>query len=268
METILLAWNPKNFPWGSFKDELAAIRRDGRARQSWSVGNRTTVRPGTRFFLIRLGSEPRGLVGSGWTTSAPFKDDHWNQDRARSGKTAQYVEIDFDVLEEFPIVTMPELKERPFASGHWSTQISGVRVSDSIAVELENVWAKRTTKKVGGGREELQSVPKTALKHSMRVLVNRHERCARMRSLCLAHYGMKCACCGVLLADIYGDQAADVIHVHHLSPLGALPSGTVIDPIRDLRPVCPNCHCVIHTRPEPFTIREMKALLATRKKVR
>lgn len=35
----------------------------------------------------------------------------------------------------------------------------------------------------------------------------------------------------------------------------------VIDPIRDLRPVCPNCHLIIHSKKEPFTIQEVIEML-------
>jgi DNA-directed RNA polymerase subunit RPC12/RpoP len=35
-----------------------------------------------------------------------------------------------------------------------------------------------------------------------------------------------------------------------------------IDPIRDLRPVCPNCHSVIHIKPRPYTIQEVKEMVA------
>ena len=34
-----------------------------------------------------------------------------------------------------------------------------------------------------------------------------------------------------------------------------------LDPIRDLRPVCPNCHAVIHRREPPFSIEEIKHML-------
>jgi len=33
------------------------------------------------------------------------------------------------------------------------------------------------------------------------------------------------------------------------------------DPIRDLRPVCPNCHVVIHRREPPYSIDEVRQLL-------
>jgi 5-methylcytosine-specific restriction protein A len=34
-----------------------------------------------------------------------------------------------------------------------------------------------------------------------------------------------------------------------------------VDPIRDLRPVCPNCHLIIHSKKVPFTVEEVKNML-------
>jgi len=265
METILLAWNPDRYPWGDFQDELAEIRRSGQVTDRWSVGNRTTLERGARFFLIRLGVEPRGLVGSGWTTSAPFEAAHWDLDRAARGETARYADIYFDVLEEVPIISMAELTQAPLSDAHWSTQMSGIQIPDSVASAAEALWAARTSKSKTQGMEELEDAPETTRHHSTRVYVNRYERSSRARALCLAHHGLKCVCCDTLLADVYGSQAAELIHVHHLTQLASIPEGAEIDPVHDLRPVCPNCHCVIHTRQPPFTIEEMREMVAASK---
>ncbi|SPD73387.1 hypothetical protein PITCH_A1820016 [uncultured Desulfobacterium sp.] len=37
-----------------------------------------------------------------------------------------------------------------------------------------------------------------------------------------------------------------------------------VDPIRDLVPVCPNCHAVIHLRKPPYSIKEVKNLIGHR----
>ncbi|HSX81067.1 MAG TPA: HNH endonuclease [Candidatus Saccharimonadia bacterium] len=55
---------------------------------------------------------------------------------------------------------------------------------------------------------------------------------------------------------------AEFIHVHHCRPLSEIAGEYVVDPIEDLRPVCPNCHAVIHRRTPPFTIEEVRSMLA------
>jgi 5-methylcytosine-specific restriction protein A len=51
------------------------------------------------------------------------------------------------------------------------------------------------------------------------------------------------------------------IHVHHIKPLAKLGSNYKIDPIKDLRPVCPNCHAVLHRKDFPYSLDEVVKLL-------
>jgi len=87
------------------------------------------------------------------------------------------------------------------------------------------------------------------------------ERDPRARQACLDHYGTACAVCGIRLEERYGDAARGLIHVHHLVPLSSGAGVRSTDPIEDLRPVCPNCHAVIHRRVEPYTIEEVRTMV-------
>jgi len=63
---------------------------------------------------------------------------------------------------------------------------------------------------------------------------------------------------------MYGERGKGFIHVHHLRPLADVGEEYELDPIADLRPVCPNCHAMIHARPVTLTIEELRSLLQTR----
>ena len=93
------------------------------------------------------------------------------------------------------------------------------------------------------------------------VRVNRFERAAGARDACLQHYGHQCSVCRVLMEDVYGEAAKKLIHVHHLVPLSQVRETYKVDPIQDLRPVCPNCHAVIHRAEPPYTIEEVRGWL-------
>ena len=101
--------------------------------------------------------------------------------------------------------------------------------------------------------------------HAVQITVNRYERSAKARSACIDNFGVSCSVCGVELKEIYGEVATELIHVHHLNPISLSDAAKEIDPIEDLRPVCPNCHAVIHLRNPPFSIAEVSAMMAARK---
>jgi len=65
-------------------------------------------------------------------------------------------------------------------------------------------------------------------------------------------------------ADRYGEIGDGFIHVHHLRPISSIGAEYVIDPISDLRPLCPNCHAMVHRRAPAITIEELREVLRLR----
>ena len=100
------------------------------------------------------------------------------------------------------------------------------------------------------------------------ILVNKYERDPRAKEDCKKHYGTRCALCGFDFVDVYGAVMADFIHVHHVKPLSTVGAGYKVDPVDDLRPVCPNCHAVLHHRREPpYSLDEVRRFIESRKLV-
>lgn len=96
------------------------------------------------------------------------------------------------------------------------------------------------------------------------VLVNRFERDPRARAKCVDHYGPCCSVCGMTFAERYGNTMDGFIHVHHVRPLASIGEAYEVDPIADLRPVCPNCHAVLHHGNPPISIEQARTLVARR----
>jgi 5-methylcytosine-specific restriction protein A len=46
--------------------------------------------------------------------------------------------------------------------------------------------------------------------------------------------------------------------VHHLKSLAEIGAEYELDPVRDLRPVCPNCHAMIHRKYPPYGLEEVR----------
>ena len=95
---------------------------------------------------------------------------------------------------------------------------------------------------------------------TMAVMVNAYERDPDARAACIARYGARCLVCGFDFEAQYGERGKGVIDVHHLKPLSEVKPGYQVDPIKDLRPVCPNCHTIIHRGTPQLSIEEAKAL--------
>ena len=89
----------------------------------------------------------------------------------------------------------------------------------------------------------------------------RYERDPRNRAAAIAIWGCICQACGLDFGNRYGDIANGFIEVHHTTPVSALEPGTIVDPARDLIPLCPNCHAVAHRRDPPFSVEELRGML-------
>jgi 5-methylcytosine-specific restriction protein A len=93
------------------------------------------------------------------------------------------------------------------------------------------------------------------------VTVNSFERNPIARKLCIKHYGSKCAVCGLEFEYFYGDIGEGFIHVHHLKEISSVGKEYKINPVEDLRPVCPNCHAMLHQKKPAFSIEELQGMI-------
>ncbi|MPR31936.1 HNH endonuclease, partial [Salmonirosea aquatica] len=50
----------------------------------------------------------------------------------------------------------------------------------------------------------------------------------------------------------FGEVGKGFIHVHHVNQISSIGNEYNVDPIKDLIPVCPNCHAMIHSRKNSF----------------
>jgi len=96
---------------------------------------------------------------------------------------------------------------------------------------------------------------------SKSITVNEYERNPQARNACIEHYGAKCLVCGMTFQEKYGDIGNGFIQVHHLKPLNEIDAEYKVDPIKDLCPICPNCHAMLHRRKQPYSINELKSMI-------
>ena len=97
-----------------------------------------------------------------------------------------------------------------------------------------------------------------------KAFVNVYERNPAARSKCINHYGCKCFVCQFDFEERYGEIGHAFIHVHHLVEISTIKGEYLVDPINDLRPICPNCHAMIHRKKPALSIEQLKGCLTGR----
>ena len=164
-------------------------------------------------------------------------------------------------------VQLSELRER-FPQWRW-TRIARNRTR--LPPEVARFLQKRGTSQPKRRGDTTPRLPEEVAEqeyregHSVRIAVNRYERDRRARAACLANHGSGCSICGISLENIYGPEVRGLVHVHHVVPLSQTRSSYTVNPAKDLIPVCPNCHAVVHSRVPAYSPREVQRMIRKRR---
>lgn len=101
--------------------------------------------------------------------------------------------------------------------------------------------------------------PETVFEGAKReIIVNSYERNHQAREKCIAVHGCKCAVCDMDFEKVYGEIGRGFIHVHHIVPLSSIGKEYELDPLKDLVPVCPNCHAMLHRKEPPYDVDDLR----------
>ena len=95
----------------------------------------------------------------------------------------------------------------------------------------------------------------------IRVEVNRYERSPVNRAACISHYGARCQVCGFDFYNRYGPHGSDYIEVHHRVPVSEMGGSYRVDPVKDLVPVCANCHAMLHRIRPALELDHLRSLI-------
>ena len=255
MNTYLLTWNPRRWHWDDLAEVSAKTLAGKGVIGSWSCGNTKSIAPGDRIFLMRVSEEPKGIIGSGWVTSAPHLRLHWNVERAAAGEKCLGIDGEWERLINPAVdalLEMQELQKGKLAGFNWTPQSSGTRIPDDIVDELESKWAAHVGKTSTASvtiDSELAATEGAELlafvRHRKREQSLRDAKVIAARKLGNGRLKCEVPGCDFDFEAIYDDLGRDYAQVHHLKPLGdrTTPSQTRLS---DLAVVCANCHAMIH----------------------
>ncbi len=170
------------------------------------------------------------------------------------------------------IKTIPERDEK-FIHGH---KIENIKIINSDLTLKTGIVGTRTTYTTNEVQQEIDRVikenfieiypddidDKNFIEGSKKqVTVNAYERNQKARRQCIEHYEAKCYICKFDFEKVYGKNGKGFIHVHHEIPLSEIQDEYQINPIQDLKPVCPNCHSMLHGKIPAYSIEDVKNMI-------
>lgn len=137
----------------------------------------------------------------------------------------------------------------PIPAGH-GNDLSW-RMREPVAQALEEIWGQET-RSAPIYSDELPNDASYLEGVVHQVQINRYERDPQARQVCLDYWGYECYVCLMNFEEVYGIESSRGIHVHHLLPISEIKAEYRVDPVHDLRPVCPNCHTALHSQDPPI----------------
>lgn len=303
MQSYLLTWNPSNWPqtqdaMDSWLDLVKRMKRQtakgntvNNRDTNWSTGSRKNMAIGDRVFLLKQGPNPTGIMASGTVQSRVRTGKSWRTDSGR----ANYVDIKWDAwVEPDDVLSLsPYVRSKSVRAWLPRARASGIELTDQEQPLLEGLWrqhfnaiccsVRQSNRRGPDGSKSQSNGTATVVAraevvmpdeissdnpyyegqvHS--VLVNAYERSKKARNECIKSWGTSCRVCDMSFLEQYG-RGKGFIHVHHRHPLGKQKRKYKVDPIKDLIPVCPNCHAVLHMNPS-LTVEELRKRLQNRRK--
>jgi 5-methylcytosine-specific restriction enzyme A len=227
-------------------------------RGDWNTGYH--LYEGSYFLFVNVGSP--GRTGHDYTNR--FEGDKlvWY---GKTGAKLSHPSIQELLKPERDVYVF--YREKPRAPFTYAGLGQPARVEDVVPVQVVWEFGRPVMAPPEQLPQEVSSAQVYVEGSVTKVLVNVYERNAAARKICIDRWGCRCQICGFDFERVYGELGRGFIHVHHLKPLSEIGESYKLDPIADLRPVCPNCHAMLHRTSPPLTIDALKSMFNTSKRL-
>ena len=188
-----------------------------------------------------------------------LNEKYWiKPDEYQKGKD-HYVKIQIIDSVDDDRLLLNHLKEQGLTTVQWPS-----RATDSLISYIESILCDRSIEYPDRDDDEyfMEGSKKS-------IYVSKYERNPGARLKCIQKNGTRCHICNMDFGETYGDFAKGFIHVHHIVPIHEIGENYKIDPERELLPVCPNCHAMLHHKREDgsyYLPDELKRVLEKRRK--
>lgn len=233
----LISANAKMYNHVKAFDEFGYI--DWRQKAKYEVGDIVYIYATKPYMKVMFKTivEKVGMSSEEITDDKKFWYDTEEYESSLSGKYARLRLIERVDSEK---LSLYELKE----NGLKAAPQGPMKVKEQLEVYLESNFNDYYSE--GVFPEEVSETLEEG--HRRTVTVNKYERSSIARQKCIEEHGLNCAVCNMNFEEVYGEIGKGFIHVHHIVPLHEIGGSYKVDYKRDLVPVCPNCHAMLHRK--------------------
>jgi len=95
------------------------------------------VTRGDRVFLLRQGTQGRGIIASGTVLKDISSDVHWDG----SGRQANFVDLIWECVVPVADRLETDVLQRELPEQHWRLQSGGILVKPELINEPEELWS-------------------------------------------------------------------------------------------------------------------------------
>ena len=144
----LISWNQNNWDWENFSEICEATKNGRMFVESWACAS-SKPQVGDEVFLIKLGDQPRGIIGHGTVERPSYEKSHYNAAKAAEGKKEKAIDVRFDRLIDFSkdtFISQGELNAK-CAGQQWSPQSSGIEIKQEVLPTLHSLWEEVSVNK-------------------------------------------------------------------------------------------------------------------------
>lgn len=137
----LILWKRSAFGWEDYEEICEKTKNGAPYVCGWSCSNKNP-KIGDEVFLIKLGEEPKGIVGHGKVKLPSYEREHYDSVQAASGKKERAIDVEFDRLinyENENFIKQEDLVEKCSAQ-LWSPQSSGIKIKPEVLPALHLLW--------------------------------------------------------------------------------------------------------------------------------
>ena len=248
----LVSWNEQDFRLHDFMEVHDTIDWNNIANNQFSVGDVVYLYCSSPEQAIRY----QMVVTRTEVPKEEEIDDEDFSERDSETESQHVYRIKRTSVLNDPLLGYKHLLEHGLSGSVRSPRILRGQLLAYIKSTIDKEHSDNDIEELTGAEAFFEGAKKT-------VVVNQYERNDEARRKCIAVHGYKCKVCGMDFEKTYGEIGHGFTHVHHIVPISQICEEYQLDPVKDLVPVCPNCHAMLHRGSEGkvLTVDELKVII-------